>query len=70
VSVILYWFGFLFGIRSFSETGASVAVRYDCVTSAFVGLKSGSSDTSVTSEVADSPVSAWMRKNPYGRAST
>src|SRR5271169_5553507 len=57
-------------MSSFSGTGEIVALRKELGVSTFVGLKSGSSDTSTTSDEAVSPESAVIRKKPYGRAST
>src|SRR5512143_3111915 len=57
-------------MRSFSGTGEIVALRKELGVSTFVGLNSGSSDTSTTSDDAASPESAVMRKKPYGSAST
>src|ERR1017187_9832684 len=57
-------------MSSFSGTGESVALRNELGVSTFVGLNSGSSDTSTTSDEAASPESAVMRKKPYGSAST
>src|SRR5664280_419897 len=56
-------------MSSFSGTGESVALRKELGVSIFVGLNSGSSDTSTTSDEAASPESAVMRKKPYGSAS-
>ena len=48
----------------------SATRRKEFGASAFVGLKSGSSDTRITSADAASPDSAVIRKNAYGSAST
>src|ERR1039457_1244831 len=57
-------------MSSFSGTGESVALRKELGVAPFVGLNSGSSDTSTTSDEAASPESAVMRKKPYGSVST
>ena len=69
-TVTFHWFGPRSFTSSFSGTGARDTRRKEFGASAFVGLKSGSSDTRMTSADAASPESAVIRKKAYGSAST